>query len=329
MTKKSSKTKSLKLGLAENALDFIRNGIAQISGKDLNTNKAKYGLLHFVSGVELLLKKKLFDEDWKLIFRNISKASEDKLRSGDFESAYLDDCVERLTRDCGVSIAPKDVALLKTLKRERNKVEHYELSISQEEIESFLVKGWEFVLDFVAEHLKASDILEDEIDSIRTLMVGHEAFVKTRLEAIQPKLDEIIQSKGTFVSCPRCLNDAFAFQEDRWHCLFCRSEFTPDEALAHYVDQIEEYGLMSPKEQMTEGPELADCHWCGGWGNKYMLHASFPLPNSSDDWICFNCGNTISSEKMVVCLRCETHTFSENGEPTFCASCVDDINEMD
>jgi len=64
-------------------------------------------VLHLSAGIELVLKDRLFREDWTQIFFKPEDATPEKYRSGNFKSVGLDDCLKRLeassdSASCGI-----------------------------------------------------------------------------------------------------------------------------------------------------------------------------------------------------------------------------------
>ncbi len=94
----------MEFNLLENALDYILDAVEQLQGKRPSKKRIKFGIVHLWSGIELLLKRRLMDEHWSLIFRDINKADKKALESGEFISVYFDDAVARLRKICGVDL---------------------------------------------------------------------------------------------------------------------------------------------------------------------------------------------------------------------------------
>jgi len=107
------KAKRIKLSLLENAFDYILDAVNQLQGKRPSKRRIKYGIIHLWSGIELLIKKRLMDEHWSLIFRDINKADINALNSGDFVSVYFDEAVTRLKNICGIDISDHNDILKK------------------------------------------------------------------------------------------------------------------------------------------------------------------------------------------------------------------------
>jgi hypothetical protein len=89
--------------LLENGLDFVLSSLEHLTAasaftatpphaKQLQQKRhLKYALLHLCSGIELIFKERLRQEDWQLIFNNVEEADEKVYESGDFKSVYFND----------------------------------------------------------------------------------------------------------------------------------------------------------------------------------------------------------------------------------------------
>lgn len=87
---------SLKLDLIDNSIDFILNAVTQLSNPAPSLSQIKYSILHLSSGIELLLKQRLFNEHWSLIFANVDRADKILLQKGDFKSVDFGESLNRL-----------------------------------------------------------------------------------------------------------------------------------------------------------------------------------------------------------------------------------------
>jgi len=75
----------------------------------------KYALIHLCSGIELVLKERLRQEDWKLVFADQDKATEEAYKSGEFFSVDFKGLQDRLEENCGIDLTPEQKADLKEL----------------------------------------------------------------------------------------------------------------------------------------------------------------------------------------------------------------------
>jgi len=136
--------KKISLNLLDNGLDYIYESISflqpiysdQPSFRHeifLSHNDSrhvwKYSVLNLYSGIQLLLKEKLKQEHWSLIFQDISSASQEKLNSGDFVSVYHDELIKRLRSISKITINDESI---NTLREFRNRFEHFHVDISKD-----------------------------------------------------------------------------------------------------------------------------------------------------------------------------------------------------
>ena len=76
---KQEESRDLSFVLLENGLDFIASGLRYIARGETKSD-LKYGVLHLASGIELVLKERLRQEDWRLVFVKPDKAEAAKIR---------------------------------------------------------------------------------------------------------------------------------------------------------------------------------------------------------------------------------------------------------
>ena len=97
-----------------NGLDFILNSteqlrIAEESEDEKERARAyKYSLLHLSAGIELLMKSRLYIDNWTYIVADIDKIDRKKFEADDFVSVDYTKCIERLNKLCGVEIIGDD-----------------------------------------------------------------------------------------------------------------------------------------------------------------------------------------------------------------------------
>src|ERR1700722_16218200 len=106
MPSKRPASDATQLSMLENGLDFIRSGLKFIAKPESNFD-LKYAVLHLSAGIELVLKDRLRREDWRLIFKDVTKANEKKMQSGNFISVSLWECLERINEHCPVDAPDK------------------------------------------------------------------------------------------------------------------------------------------------------------------------------------------------------------------------------
>ena len=80
---------------------------------------------------ELLVKYRLMEEHWSLVFADVNKASFVTYENGDFISVDIKSAISRVQNICGVE---QDFNAIKIVQQYRNRIMHYTLCGTTEEI---------------------------------------------------------------------------------------------------------------------------------------------------------------------------------------------------
>ncbi len=303
------------LSLVENAFDFLLEAMAALNSGD--RRKLKYAVLHLASAVELVFKARLAQEDWSLVFKDPTKATQGQFERGDFRSIDFQEARERLEGFCGLSLSEFE-PLLRTLRTLRNRVEHFAVSVDTVEVESILIKTGSFLWDFMHSEL-VDEVKEQQsvLDDIRRGIRQHEGLVRLRLEKIEPDL-EAYRARDTLVlSCPRCLQDTLVVhgEDEEPFCLLCHYRRSPEEVADDWATVFIGYPHTDPKEASAY-PVLQECETCG---SETMIEfedgSQFP-PDPA--WVCFTCGE--SGSPTSTCSSCGEE-FDYEGEVFHCPRC--------
>lgn len=289
-------------GLLENGLDFILSAVeyaARGTPRDL-----KYAIMHLVDGMELLVKARLEREHWSLLFSQVDKASQVRLKSGDFKSVDFEQACERLKSICGVELDASRRKYLDDLRKRRNVARHYKIELDVYQVRSLLAQCLNVYRDFcerefpdLADGSKSKELLS----SIWDYLVENDEFVSTRLRVIAPDLEGHQTWK-----CPACWQDAVLVGDEGGICQFCN--VSPD--------------ARELAEQNNLGMDLGDCYGCG-------MSETVALREISDQtlvFVCSYCG--ASCDDLEECYRCGLRVLFPSGvEPGawFCDNCWDHI----
>jgi hypothetical protein len=152
---------TLHFALLENGLDFLRSAFERLSfatssdmvAPDSETTEKehlKYAVLHLAAGVELILKDRLRQKDWKLIVKKPHKVTDAMYEAGDFQSIDLTECVRALRVECNIVLTSDDNDALKQLKYIRNKLEHFTVIVSRKTVVDTASQVGGFILRFLA-----------------------------------------------------------------------------------------------------------------------------------------------------------------------------------
>jgi hypothetical protein len=208
------------LNLLENGIDYIYEAVKPIfKAHDNSKHSWKYSVLHLYSGIELLLKEKLRQEHWSLIFQDISSASSKKLENGDFVSVYHDELIKRLQNISKITINDEPIKRLRDL---RNRFEHFEVNIALSECEHIVATALDEIIEFWETNLKSISTVQQQerFKIIKSIATGFEVYREQRLNKFRQAISGILKSKnGLIVLCPDCSSLSFAiFKDDEKEC---------------------------------------------------------------------------------------------------------------
>lgn len=314
---KKTQTDAIQLSLLENGLDFIRSGLKHITANESKFD-LKYAVLHISAGIELVLKDRLMREDWKLVFADLTQADEKKLKSGNFISVSLWECLKRLDENCPFG-APEKKPLEK-FKNLRNPIEHFAMNHSQAALEASTAIVLSQLLDFIIEAYEEDDLSADEselLQEIRTKLGEFHKLTTTRLALIQPVLDEHKGEHGfgKVVECPSCLQETLMADCDVL-CAFCGYAATDTEAAELYIANTYGTPYFDPKE---DDPEYL--HRCPNCENVALV---YELGYGETHGICFSCGDTPAPGSLEPCDQCHELTDPDDLHGGMCPSCTSD-----
>lgn len=299
--------------LLENGLDFVLSAVEHLAGTP-SKRELKYAVLHLYSGTVLVLKERLLREDWILLFANPDKADETTFKAGDFHGPNLDQCLERL-EEIDVEISKDHERQLRLLANKRKRLEHFHFTDSAEAIMAVTADILNFLIDFIGSEFDAErldNVHADLLDRIRSKLVEFRGFVDSRWKSIGSE----IQSAGTVVACPTCLEEAWVIG-DSVECKFCGyknddSMSAADEYITWVLGEsryvLEKDGGIWPRHKCPS------CDWYSLVDLEYVEHGP--------QHICFECGATWEPSELSECSSC-----GEPKEENDMAICDDCFNE--
>jgi hypothetical protein len=238
------------LNLLNNGLDYIYEAVEPIGVPSRRSQHSwKYTVLHIYSGIELLLKEKLRQEHWSLIFQNISKADPQKLKEGDFTSVYHDELVKRLQGIANVTINDAPIKKLRDL---RNRFEHFEVDIGLNECQEIVAAALDEIILFWEDNLKIISTCEqqEKFEAIKSSTTSFKVYREQRLRKFKKAIKKITEANsGVIVFCPDCHSLSFAIFKDTekaCKCFVCEKEYTKD----NYLKTIREHEKYLSEESL-------------------------------------------------------------------------------
>ena len=298
--------------LLENGLDFVWSAVEHLSVAT-SKRELKYALLHLVSGIELILKERLRREDWKLLFPKPEKANEVLYKAGAFKSIDFGQLIDRVEGYCfdGDWEAAES---LRVVRRQRNRVEHFEATESAEAVIASTAEALGVILDFIRQELSGdddafTDTEEALLTAIRGKLTDLDAFVETRLKNIAPELEKAY----AVLPCPLCHQDALTVDDDV-ECLFCGYKADGEAAAHAYVANVMDVDRFRLEKDGGVWPVgfCPDCDW------------QACVDADEKGYLCFGCGSEWEPGSFGECGHCGRWIDRDENDIGICGSCFEE-----
>ena len=147
-------TRPIRMSLRENAYDFLNESLRNVARASEEPEAWKFGVLHVVQGIELLLKARLQSEHQALIYENIDRQR---------KTVSVALAVQRITGAAQIELEPDEIRSIHRARKWRDEIVHHEFELSPYEVESIYVQLFEFLIRFHDEHTDFG-VLHDQID---------------------------------------------------------------------------------------------------------------------------------------------------------------------
>ena len=261
-------TQELKLNLMNNGIAFIQSGVRFFLHDEPDPASHKYAILHLFSGVLLLLKERLRREHPSLIFVDVKDVGKPDAKTVDF-----DEVISRLEACAGVILVEKARKTLRSARRLRNLIEHYEPTIDVRHAQAVIggLSEWAylFMLDELGVHLEehvepevwdrmqelrtiAARLKEEEVAAWKRRIAKYSALSDEELEALadlEPYHPKHNPNPDSFLQCPECSEES-VLQTDDGDIGVCTNK--------ECREVCEITTCMRCDERMTDGSDLCD-----------------------------------------------------------------------
>ncbi|HCA28164.1 MAG TPA: hypothetical protein DEP23_00550 [Ruminococcaceae bacterium] len=315
-------------GMLENGLDFILISIKNLIGtEDKNIKELakkrlyKYSLLHLSSGIELVFKYYLYQQHWTYVFQDMNKAKKDDLQSGEFNSAESKTMLERLNTLCNIQFNDKDKKALDSLRKMRNKFEHYQIHEPHQAIQSLINKCLSIIIQFIAENLDVTSLTDAESDLFGQIKSGTKELSLHYKDAVALTEQYIKQNtinKNELLTCPECNENYLFCDAGNAKCFFCGYKEPGDIAADDYISNILEINGYDEANSGGQWP-CFECPECGE--NSFV-----PIPDKAQ-YVCLSCGIAYDFNQIAFCERCDCMYVKGKEDNGLCPDCYAEICE--
>jgi len=179
--------KKITFDLIGNAKDSLRQAVELMAWKDVGDHhsRLKHAIVSSAHAIELLLKEKLRQTNPAFVWENV-----DKYPSLEARTVTVDTAISRLKRIAGAALSDQDIVHIKSLRKTRNAIEHYEWSATESEARVIVGNALSFAFAFGKDELGvdlSSDFKQDDtwrmlIDDLYEFSKAHGARIEAKLE---------------------------------------------------------------------------------------------------------------------------------------------------
>jgi hypothetical protein len=136
--------KQFEMDLRENAYDFVNESLRAAKRAEQFARAWKFGIVHLVQAIELLLKERLRQEHPVLVWENVDRQK---------NTVSLTLAVSRITGALGIQLTDREVRAINRARKWRDLMIHYEFELNVQEVKAIYSRLFEFVTAFHADHL--------------------------------------------------------------------------------------------------------------------------------------------------------------------------------
>ncbi len=207
----------MEYNMLENSLIYLLDTAIRLNESEPDKCSVKYSIVHLYRGMKLLLKKRLFDEHWSLVYKDTS---------GIIPIDFFE-LKNRLFRICNIDIDEYNEIISK-IRNDYKNVELYQFTKSTIQMRSNLVQIWSFIVDFISKYIDISNdtYATNLFDQTCEEMDFHLEYIRNRKIEVKNVLSNKVKESyyAEPLKCPECLQPAVPLLLDtngQFTCEFC------------------------------------------------------------------------------------------------------------
>ncbi len=302
-----------------NGLDFFVRSAEELE------KEQKFAIAHFATGIELLLKARLFHEHWTLIATEPHKCAWTTVKDGTVRTLQAADLCAAVTTTTGTALLHESRAF-KAIFDHRNRVLHW---APKDDLASTVAEqclAWHHLRALLVNHwVDAFSPFKARIEQVEHLLRKHRAYLKVRFEQLKPKL-EGLKHAGLLILCPACefdagVADAGAGRVHTFECKVCgytAAALRTEAGTLEYrersdiLDELDPTPLLSPKEMSIYESDRGYCAEC--------FEPEETVARDGDDYVCVACGARFDTGPSA-CESCNQSWFGWDSEGSAYGGC--------
>ena len=323
------KTDEVFAALVGNGLDFFERSAGELA------KEQKFAIAHFATGLELILKARLFHEHWTLIAANPHGCAWTSVKDGTAVTIAASELCATITTTVGTPLKHQERAF-NAVFAHRNRVLHWspsgdlaatvaEQCLAWHHLRELLTGPWSSV--FTA--------FRTRIDDIEAALRGHHTYLDTIFKQLERKLGGL-ESAGRVLDCPACGFRAGVVVDDEtqrvrdFECLVCAygaaaacfpcdTIYALDQlpiedcACGHHHTASALVDELDPAFGQREELDRGRCGECSG--------CEPTVAPDGLDYVCVTCGMRFDAEEAASCEYCNERWYGWNAAGRFMLGC--------
>ena len=315
--------------LTKNGLDFLERAASELP------TAPKYSVIHFASGLEILLKARLLSEHWTLTLAKPESADLDKFKAGDFQSVRADEVLGRIERVTAEQFAERERTAFRDINRHRNRIVHfyhdrYNVRSGSPELTGIVTeqtRAWFYLQRLLTErwaHMFGG--FEGRIREIDAAFRHNREYLQVRFDNLSSSIAKERFEGARITSCPVCGYNAFPERSDggvvrEGQCVVCESfRIWLEIECPHCKKTV-------PFDDIT-GTSCEECEKPIDMEHLFAMGGAFEQTDGSTEGVAYCLSCEYTPEKSVVaysdqflCLACFS-TYPTTGQ---CGYCGEDV----
>ena len=197
--------------LVTNGLDFIERSAGELE------DEQKFAIAHFATGLELILKARLFYEHWTLVEVRPHKADWNKILEGTGHTIQASELCSTITSVTGTSLSrQKDT--FNAVFSHRNRVLHAFPGADLQGTVAEQCRAWTYLNGLMSKQWsKVFESYHERIDGVEESLRVYRAHLQVRYEQLEPSLREP-RAQGRLGCCSACEFESAVTPDATGHC---------------------------------------------------------------------------------------------------------------
>jgi hypothetical protein len=320
--------------LVGNGLDFFERSANELD------KEQKFSIVHFATGLELLLKARLFHEHWTLIASDPHTCAWTSIKDGTVGTLQASDLCSVITTTTGTPLNYERQAF-KVIFDHRNRVLHWAPNGDLASTVAEQCLAWYRLSALLKGQWRTTfSSFEERIEEVERRLHTHRTYLAVKFRQIEPTLHGP-EKEQRLLLCPACDFKAGVVSDGtlrvpQFECRVCGypaaavrlscGALIPLEALPiddcacgenhdreQIINELNPTPLLKPKEMSIYEPDRGYCGEC--------FDPEETVAADGDMYVCVGCGARFEPEDSSRCECCSQQWFGWDAEDSYFKGC--------